>query len=199
MKNTENATMQEGKGRTMKKILLISGSTRRGGFNEQLAHAIAELIGSRAEVSMLDWYDVPLYVQTTEYPAPPEVERVRAEVATADALWFVTPEYNHQIPGALKNLTDWLSRSLDPSNPKGESAIHGKIATVSSSAGDGGTHVRPLLEDLLAFIRTRLVRENGTGVAISPHSWETGALEMSEEDIQALSLQVDSLLNAVKS
>lgn len=183
----------------MKKILLVSGSTRRGGFNEQLTHAIAELIGSRAEVSMLDWYDVPFFEQTSEFPAPPAVEGVRAEVATADALWFVAPEYNHQIPGALKNLTDWLSRSLDPSDPKGESAIHGKVTTVSSAAGDGGSHVRPLLEDLLAFIRARVVRENGTGVAISPHSWETGALEMGEGDIQALNAQVDSLLNAVKN
>lgn len=178
----------------MAKVLLINGSLHTGGFNQQLTEKIAALLGERAEVSVLHWADVPLYVQNQEFPAPPPVARVRKEVQAADALWFVTPEYNHQIPGGLKNLTDWLSRSLDATNPRGESAIHGKLTTVSAAAADGGSHVRPLLEDLLAFIRTQVLREAATGIAIKPENWASGALECSEAEEAALHQQATALL-----
>ena len=127
----------------MAKILMINGSLHAGGFNEQLVNQIVALIGNRAEVSILDWGNVPMYVQNQEFPAPEIVTSVRKSVQSADAIWFLTPEYNYQIPGGLKNLTDWLSRSLDETNSRAESAIHGKITTVSAASSDGGSHVRP--------------------------------------------------------
>lgn len=178
----------------MAKVLMINGSLHAGGFNQQLTEKIVALLGARAEVSVLHWADVPIYVQNQEFPAPAAVARVRDEVRAADAIWFVTPEYNYQIPGGLKNLTDWLSRSLDAANPRGESAIHGKITTVSAAAADGGTHVRPLLEELLAFIRTQVQREAGSGVAIKPENWASGALTLSEAEEAALHQQATALL-----
>ena len=178
----------------MAKILMINDSLNPNGFNQQLLNKIKELIGNKAEVSVLDWREVPFFIQTQEFPAPDAVARVRQEVQGANAIWFVTPEYNYQIPGGLKNLTDWLSRSLDASNSRGESAIHGKITTVSAASSDGGSHVRPLLEDLLAFIRTQVVKENATGVAIKPANWGTGVLEFSDDDIHKLNQQVETLL-----
>ena len=178
----------------MAKILIINGSLRENGFNQQLVNKIKELIGNRSEVSQLDWVLVPFFNQNQEFPAPAAVAAVRQAVQAADAVWFVTPEYNYQIPGGLKNLTDWLSRSLDPANSRGESAIHGKITTVSAASSDGGLHVRPLLESLLAFIRTQVISENATGVAIKPANWATGVLEFSDDDIHKLNQQVETLL-----
>ena len=178
----------------MAKILMVNGSTNAGGFNEQLLNKIISLIGNRAEVSILDWLEVPIFVQKQEYTTPAAVENVRQKVQAADAVWFVTPEYNYQIPGGLKNLTDWLSRSLDRSNPRGESAIHGKITVVSAASADGGTHVRAVLEDLLAFMRTEVVRENATGVAIKHDNWASGQLAFSDDDIAALNAQINSVL-----
>lgn len=178
----------------MVKILMINGSLNPNGFNQQLLNKIKELIGNRGEVFVLDWSNVPFFVQTQEFPAPEAVVAVRQQIQAADAVWFVTPEYNYQIPGGLKNLTDWLSRSLDASNSRGESAIHGKITTVSAASSDGGSHVRPLLEDLLAFIRTQVVKENATGVAIKPANWATGVLEFSDDDVYKLNQQVETLL-----
>ena len=178
----------------MAKILMINGSLHAGGFNEQLVNQIVALIGNRAEVSILDWGNVPMYVQNQEFPAPEIVTSVRKSVQSADAIWFVTPEYNYQIPGGLKNLTDWLSRSLDETNSLAESAIHGKITTVSAASSDGGSHVRPILEDLLAFIRTNVIRENATGVAIKPNNWASGKLDFSDDDIAALNRQAETLL-----
>ncbi len=178
----------------MAKILMINGSLNSNGFNQQLLNKIIELIGVLAEVSVLDWKNVPFFVQTEEFPAPDAVASVRQKVQDADVIWFVTPEYNYQIPGGLKNLTDWLSRSLDATNSRGESAIHGKITTVSSASSDGGSHVRPVLEDLLSFIRTQVIKENATGVAIKPANWATGVLEFTDEDIYKLNQHIKTVL-----
>ena len=178
----------------MARILMVNGSRNLKGFNQQLLNKIEELIGNRAEVSLLDWSGVPFFLQTREFPSSVAVIGARHAVGRSDAIWFVSPEYNHQIPGGLKNLTDWLSRSLDPANPRGESVIHGKITTVSSAGADGGSHVRPLLEDLLEFIRTQVVRENATGVAIKPENWASGVLTFTDDDIARLNKQVETLL-----
>lgn len=97
----------------MPRILMIVGSLRKQSFNHQLAREIERIIGDRAEVTFLDWGDVPLMNQDIEWPAPEAVQRVRDAVLAADGLWFFSPEYNYQIPGGLKNLLDWLSRPLD--------------------------------------------------------------------------------------
>ncbi|MBP3222839.1 MAG: NAD(P)H-dependent oxidoreductase [Actinomycetaceae bacterium] len=177
----------------MAKILMINGSLRKNSFNGQVAKTIADIIGQRAEVSFLDWSNVPVYNQDNDYPAVEAVEKVRHEAQAADALWFVTPEYNLQIPGPLKNLTDWLSRSLDPANPRGASAVDGKVTTVSAASADGGTHVRAHMEDLLSFIRTDVVKSE-QGVAINPEAWMTGELQIDDATREALSRQVDALL-----
>ena len=177
----------------MAQVLMIVGSLRTNSFNGQVAKKIEEIIGARASVNYLDWADVPIYVQDNDYPAPAAVERVRSEVAQADGIIFLTPEYNLQIPGPLKNLTDWISRSLDPANPRGESAIGGKIVTVNSASANGGENVRPQLEQLLEFIRTHVVPSQA-GIPINPEAWATGTLTISSEAEEALKAQVEAFL-----
>ena len=93
----------------MKRILMIVGSMRKESFNKKLALLAKELISDRAEVSFLEYKDIPPMNQDIEYPAPEEIERVRREVKSADGIWFMTAEYNYSYPGVLKNLLDWLS------------------------------------------------------------------------------------------
>ncbi|WP_019795204.1 NADPH-dependent FMN reductase, partial [Streptococcus sobrinus] len=78
----------------------------------------------------------------------------REEVQEADAIWIFSPVYNYAIPGPVKNLLDWLSRSLDLSDPTGPSVLQDKIVTVSSVAN--GASPEEVFEDyrsLLPFIR----------------------------------------------
>lgn len=96
------------------KILAIVGSLRKDSYNRQLALKAKEAIGNRADFELLDYLDVPFFNQDIEFPTPGPVKRVREKVILADGIWFFTPEYNHSVPGALKNLIDWLSR------PQGE-------------------------------------------------------------------------------
>ena len=100
----------------MKKILMIVGSLRNNSLNMQLAKIAEEMLAGKAEVSFLDYADIPFMNQDIEYPAPESVSRVRQIVMEADGIWFFTPEYNSYIPGVLKNLLDWLSRTLQPND-----------------------------------------------------------------------------------
>ncbi len=99
------------------KILAIVGSLRKDSYNRQLALMAHEIVGDRADFSILEYSDIPVMNQDIEFPAPESIKRIRDEVLSADALWLFTPEYNHYFPGVLKNLLDWLSRPLGENQP----------------------------------------------------------------------------------
>ncbi len=119
------------------KITAIVGSLRKESFNRQLALAVKEMIGDRADFEFLEYRDVPLFDQDIEYPAPESVKRVRDIVKSSDGIWFFTPEYNHFFPGVLKNLIDWLSRPVSKTEPQ---VLAGKPAAISGiTPGMSGT------------------------------------------------------------
>ena len=78
----------------MKKILFIVGSLRKDSFNRQLAQEAEKNLAGLAEVTYLDYTDVPFLNQDIEYPAPAAVAKLRETVANADGIWIFTPEYN---------------------------------------------------------------------------------------------------------
>ena len=75
----------------MKKILFIVGSLRKDSFNRQLAQEAEKNLAGLAEVTYLDYTDVPFLNQDIEYPAPAAVAKLRETVANADGLWIFTP------------------------------------------------------------------------------------------------------------
>ena len=103
----------------MSKVLFIVGSLRQGSFNHQLAEQAEKALAGKAEVSYLDYKDVPFFNQDIESPVPAAVAKVREEILAADAIWIFSPVYNWAIPGVVKNLLDWASRALDLSDPTG--------------------------------------------------------------------------------
>jgi chromate reductase len=133
------------------KILAIVGSLRKDSYNRQLALAAKELIGERADFTLLEYQDIPFMNQDIEHPAPAAVKRVRDEVKSADGIWFFTPEYNHFFPGVLKNLIDWLSRPISETEPQ---VLGGKPAAISGiSTGMSGTgHSQDHLVTLISFL-----------------------------------------------
>lgn len=132
-------------------ILAIVGSLRKDSYNRQLALAAVELIRDRADVTLLEYEDIPLMNQDIEYPAPEAVKRVRDVVKSADGIWFFTPEYNHFFPGVLKNLIDWLSRPISDKEPQ---VLAGKPAAISGvSPGMSGTGLaQDHLVTLISFL-----------------------------------------------
>ena len=178
-----------------RKVLFIVGSNRRNSFNKQLANEIIAMIGARAECSILDYADVPLLNQDEEYPAPVAVERLRATVAAADALWIVTPEYNASYPGLLKNVLDWLSRPVVRNDYATPTVVRGKKATISGAAGKSAAgHARKKLAELLGFMGTELFKDEGCGVALGGESFGSDKLIMNDEARKAIQEQVDGFL-----
>ena len=107
------------------RILAISGSLRRDSHNTQLLRAAADLLPSGAELvaarsrgrcGRSRHYDEDLRVGGE----PDAVRALRERSTQADAILFATPEYNHSLPGALKNAIDWLSRPIAESPFKGK-------------------------------------------------------------------------------
>lgn len=132
----------------MVKILCIVGSIRKNSINRELAVALSKLFSEQFEVSFADLKPLPIYNQDLDEDLPAEVVAFKDEVASADAVLFVTPEYNRSIPGVLKNVLDIGSR------PYGTSVWDGKpAAVIGASEGAIGTalaqhHLRQVLSML---------------------------------------------------
>ena len=95
----------------MTRIIGIAGSLRRGSYNAALLRAATELAAQDSKIEAASIRDIPLYdgdLETNGIPAA--VTKIKDLVAGADALLLVTPEYNHSMPGVLKNAIDWMTR-----------------------------------------------------------------------------------------
>lgn len=96
-------------------IVTICGSLRSRSYNRGLVRALVELAPPTMRFRELDWSALPVYNGDLEHPAMPElVVDLQAQLRSADGVVIVTPEYNHGIPGGLKNLIDWMSRGAPP-------------------------------------------------------------------------------------
>lgn len=182
----------------MKKILMIVGSLRKNSFNYQMAIEVKELLKEKAEVTFLEYTDLPFMNQDIEFPAPEPAQRVRRAVQEADGIWIFSPEYNYQIPGVLKNLLDWLSRPLDPNDRQRNSAAKEKLVTFSSTAGkSAGAGVRQNLNGLLEVMSMKVIGGMGTGVALDTEAFQTGKLTLSEKNKEELKAQTELFLTAL--
>jgi chromate reductase, NAD(P)H dehydrogenase (quinone) len=115
-------------------ILGISGSLRKGSFNTMALKAARELAPKGAKMELFDLSGIPLYNQDEEKNLPSRVAEFKSRIRAADAILFVTPEYNYSIPGVLKNAIDWASR------PYGDNAWDGKpVAVMGASPSVLGT------------------------------------------------------------
>ena len=133
------------------RIVGMSGSLRKGSFNTAALRAAIELAPPAVTVETAEIGDLPLYDDDLRQSGyPPAVEALRSKLQAADAILFVTPEYNYSISGVLKNAIDWASRP--PSQP-----FDGKpVAMMGASGGLLGTaraqyHLRQMLVFLNAF------------------------------------------------
>ncbi|MDY0407471.1 NADPH-dependent FMN reductase [Virgibacillus soli] len=92
------------------KIVAIVGSIRKESYNLKLAQYIQNRYQEKIEVEIADIKDLPFYDQDMELNPPATVTAFKTKVKEADAVLWLTPEYNYSIPGVLKNAIDWLSR-----------------------------------------------------------------------------------------
>jgi chromate reductase, NAD(P)H dehydrogenase (quinone) len=132
----------------------IAGSLRGGSFSHPVLASIASLLPESTDFQTIDIGAIPHYNQDLDSEAAPEtVVAARTLVGRSDAVIIVTPEFNHGLPGVLKNTLDWLSR------PAFSSTILGKpvmFATISPGAL-GGVRAQAQLRETLSSMLCRLV------------------------------------------
>lgn len=134
----------------MTTILGLSGSLRRLSFNAGLLRAAADLAPDGVTIQIGSIRDVPLYDGDleAEMGLPQAVQVLQDQLAAADAVLLVTPEYNNGIPGVFKNAIDWMSRGAGLKHFAGK-----PVAVIGASPGGFGTllsqtHWLPVLRSL---------------------------------------------------
>jgi chromate reductase len=132
-------------------VLGIAGSLRRDSYNRAALRAAQELAPEGARINVFEIDGLPGFNQDEEGNPPAKVTELKNAIRAADAILFVTPEYNYSVPGVLKNAIDWASR------PYGDSAWAGKpVAIMGASIGMMGTaraqyHLRQMFVFLNMF------------------------------------------------
>lgn len=137
------------------KILGIAGSLRKQSYNRAALSAAVALAPAGVDVSTFDIAGLPGFDQDDEKSPPESVVRLKDAIRAADAVLFVTPEYNYSIPGVLKNAIDWASR------PYGDSAFAGKVGAImgASTGGLGTSRAQYHLRQCFIFLDVPLVNQ----------------------------------------
>ena len=140
------------------RLIGMSGSLRTGSYSNAVIETLREKFSGRADLRLYDLAPIPAYNQDFEGDKRPAiVKQLLADIADADGLVLCAPEFNHSIPGVLKNAIDWASR------PAFQSVLAYKpVAIMATSRGPlGGArcleHMRVALDSCLA--RIALARE----------------------------------------
>jgi chromate reductase, NAD(P)H dehydrogenase (quinone) len=140
-----------------KNVAVFVGSLRKESFNRKMANALSGLAPADLKLEIIEIGQLPLYNQDDDVPGkvPPAWQAARDRVKAADAVLFVTPEYNRSVPGVLKNAIDVVSR------PYGQSAFDGKPgAVISVSPGAiGGFGANHHLRQMMVFLNVPMLQQ----------------------------------------
>jgi chromate reductase len=150
MARGKEVTMQLGTPVSLQ-VAAIAGSLRQGSYNQALLRAAQELAPAGMRIGIHDLSGIPLFNEDVERAAIPDpVVALRAVVAEADAFLVATPEYNHGVPGVMKNAFDWLSR------PAGKSVLNGKPSGIigASPGFTGSARAQSQLRQSFVFTNT---------------------------------------------
>lgn len=133
------------------KVLGIAGSLREKSFNRALLREAEKLVPDSVDMEIFELHGIPGFNQDDEKNPPEKITTFKKKIREADAILFVTPEYNYSVSGVLKNAIDWASR------PYGDNAFDGKAAAImGASIGMIGTaraqyHLRQMFVFLNIF------------------------------------------------
>lgn len=139
----------------MTQILALVGSLRQKSLNKALLRAAIEEAPAGVSIGMADIGALPLFNEELEQDLPAAVQTLKQQISAADAVLFVTPEYNYSIPGVLKNAIDWGTR------PYGTNSFAGKPgAIMGASMGMLGTgRAQYHLRQICVFLDVKLLNK----------------------------------------
>lgn len=183
------------------KFFAVSGSLRAAANTRVVLAAALEAIrkqveegGGSAEFDVYEGIaELPIFNEEIERPVPEPVADLRERIAAADALVFVTPEYNASIPGGLKNMIDWASR------PAGETVLADKPTAViaNSDSPFGGTWAGEQLRRAVTFAGGSVIDDEVAIGGVRSHFDENG--EPDDEVATQLAETAATLVAAIPS
>ncbi|KJK20586.1 ACP phosphodiesterase [Burkholderiaceae bacterium 16] len=140
---------------TPRDVAVLVGSLRKDSFNRKLALALTAMAPAGIKLEIVEIGQLPLYNQDEDASPPAPWVVFRDRIRRADAVLFVTPEYNRSVPAALKNAIDVGSR------PYGKSAWDGKPGgVISASPGAvGGFGANHHLRQSLVFLNIPVLQQ----------------------------------------
>ena len=136
------------------RIIGISGSLRKASFSTSLLKLLAQRTALAIDLEVVTLEDIPLYNEDLDQePEIPSVVAFKKIIAESEGVLIITPEYNHGVPGVLKNALDWASR------PVFESCFKNKPVSIisSSKAFTGGVRAQYQLREALISMHAHLV------------------------------------------
>ncbi|HET9149736.1 MAG TPA: NADPH-dependent FMN reductase [Alphaproteobacteria bacterium] len=136
-------------------VAVIVGSLRKESFNRRVANTLIELAPTSLKPGIVEIGQLPFFNQDLEPTPPKEWVAFRDRIRPADAVLFVTPEYNRSVPGVLKNAIDVGSR------PYGQSVWNGKPgAVVTAAPGSiGGFGSNHHLRQSMVFLNVPMMQQ----------------------------------------
>lgn len=156
------------------KIIGIVGSLRKDSYNRKLLYKVQDILKDEVELIDWDYSDVPVFNQDFEFPTPQTVVDLRQAIKEADGVMFFVPEYNQGIPGALKNIVDWISRPV--SFKTMEKVLVGKpVGMMGATVGVSGTiTAQENLRSYLAYMNVNVMPQ--------PRATISSVQRMSDEE-----------------
>jgi len=146
----------------MFRVAVVVGSLRRESINRKLAENLTRLASGKLDLRTLDISAIPLFNQDLETELPPEISRFKGAITEADAVLFVTPEYNRSVPGVMKNVIDWGTR------PSGQNSWNGKPAAVIGASGGrlGTVSAQQHLRNVLAAVNMSVMAQPEAAITL---------------------------------
>jgi chromate reductase len=151
-------------------VAVFVGSLRKESFNRKMAKALAAMAPAPLKLEIVEIGALPLYNQDDDANPPAASAAFKARVRKADAVLFVTPEYNRGVPGVLKNAIDVASR------PYGDSAWNGKPGAVLSLSpgGIGAFGANHQLRQSLVFLNVPAMQQPEAYIGNAPKLFDAG-------------------------
>lgn len=175
-------------------ILGIVGSLRKQSYNRAALRAAQELVPNGTKLEIFDLDGIPAFNQDEEKQLPAKVAELKARVRAADAILFVTPEYNYSIPGVLKNAIDWASR------PYGDNAWDGKPAAImGASIGFAGTaRAQYHLRQIFVFLNVHALNKPEVMIANAHERFDENGNLKDEKTKQHIRQLLESLVDCAR-
>jgi len=169
-----------------RRVLCLCGSLRRVSSNRAALEAARQLAPASLELAMYDGLAaLPLFNPDDERdPLPASVLSLRGAVGQADALLIACPEYAHGVPGAFKNLLDWLVGSLE---------FPGKPVLLLNASARGSYHAQEALAGILRTMSAELLTSAPLPVALPGAGCTVGQVLAHAERCAELRAALDAL------